>query len=69
VYDLADQESRLWPLWSITSMMVSAGHKQEALALAENENAAYPKAYALLGTATGILDRLEAETKARAEKH
>lgn len=69
VYDMADQESRVWPLWSITSMMVSAGHKQEALALAENENAAYPKAYALLGTATGILDRLEAETKARAEKH
>jgi tetratricopeptide (TPR) repeat protein len=69
VYDMADQESRVWPLWSITSMMVSAGHKQEALALAENENAAYPKAYALLGTATGILDRLEAERKARAEKH
>jgi hypothetical protein len=69
VYDMTEQESRVWPLWSITSMMVGAGHKQEALALAESQDAAHPKAYALLGTATGILDRLEAETKACAGKH
>lgn len=69
VYEMTEQESRVWPLWNITSMMVSTGHKEEALALAENENAAYPKTYALLGVATGILDRLEAETKERAGKH
>ena len=56
-------ESRVWPLWNITSFMVKAGHTEEALALAGNQEGAYPKAYALLGSAEGILDRLEAEQK------
>jgi hypothetical protein len=61
-------ESRVWPLWNITSFMVRAGHTQEALALAENQDAAYPKAYALLGTAQGILNHLESEEQARIGK-
>lgn len=44
--------------------MVKAGHKGEALALAENQESAYPKAYALLGSAKGILNRIETEKKA-----
>jgi tetratricopeptide (TPR) repeat protein len=69
VRSMTDLESRMWPLWNITSMMVDAGQTQEAIALAEDQDSAYPKAYALLGTASGILDRLEVEAKARAGKH
>ena len=68
VQNMADLESRVWPLWNITSFMVQSGHTQEALALTENQEAAYPKAYALLGTAEGILDRLESKEKALTEK-
>jgi hypothetical protein len=68
VQDMTKPESRVWPLWNITSFMVRAGHTQEALALAENQDAAYPKAYALLGTAQGILNHLESEEQARIGK-
>lgn len=50
-------------------MMVDEGQTQEAVALAEDQDSAYPKAYALLGTASGILDRLKAKAKARAGTH
>ena len=62
-------ETRAWSLWNITSYMVKAGHTEDALALAENQEAAYPKAYALLGSAKGILNHLEAEQKAGAKGH
>jgi len=68
VQNMAEPESRVWPLWNITSMLVEAGHTQEALALAENQDAAYPKAYALLGAAQGMLNRVDAETAA-SRKH
>jgi tetratricopeptide (TPR) repeat protein len=68
VRDMSEPEARAWPLWNITSLMVRAGHTQEALALAENQDAAYPKAYALLGAADGILNRLESEEKTRTGK-
>ena len=69
VQDMTKPEARVWPLWNITSFMVRAGHRQEALALAESQEAAYPKAYALLGTAQGILNHIEAEEKARTIKN
>jgi tetratricopeptide (TPR) repeat protein len=65
VASMNDAASRVWPLWNITSMMAEAGDVQGALSLAANEQAAHPKAYALLGTAQGILEHAEAETKAK----
>ena len=69
VRDMTKPEARVWPLWNITSFMVAAGHRQEALFLAESEEVPHPKAYALLGTAQGILGHMEAEQKALDTKH
>jgi tetratricopeptide (TPR) repeat protein len=69
VQGIVNPEARVWPLWNITSFLVAAGHLRDALTLAENEGAAYPKAYALLGTAQGILDHLEAEEKKQSSRH
>lgn len=69
VREMSMPEARVWPLWNITSFMVRAGHTQEALALAEEQDAAHPKAYALLGVAEGILSRLEAEQKTLSARH
>lgn len=67
VVSINDAEWRAWPLWNITSMMAEAGDAQGALSLAANEQAAHPKAYALLGTAQGILnhDKAEVESKSK----
>lgn len=65
VVSMNDAESRAWPLWNITSMMAEAGDAQGALSLAANEQAAYPKAYALLGTAQGILNHAKAEAEVK----
>jgi tetratricopeptide (TPR) repeat protein len=56
-------ESRVWPLWNLTSMLTEAGRETEALALAEDENAPLPKLYALLGTAQGFLARVASSEK------
>lgn len=68
LHSLRDPEKRLWPLWNLTHFLVNNGHTQEALELAKSEENALPKAYALLGTAMGLLDRAEAEAKAAHEK-
>jgi hypothetical protein len=65
VANMNEAASRVWPLWNITSMMAEAGDAEGALSLAANEQAAHPKAYALLGTAQGILKHAEAEAKAK----
>jgi hypothetical protein len=56
-------EGRTWPLWNITTSLAESGDNAGALSLADEQAEAQPKAYALLGTATGILHRLKAETK------
>ena len=65
---MEEPESRVWPLWNMTSMLAEAGHTNEALALAEKQSSAHPKLYAMLGTAQGILANIEAEEKSRAGK-
>lgn len=67
IASMNDVESRVWPLWNITEMMAEAGDVQGALSLASNEQAAHPKAYALLGTAQGILSRLDAEAREKSK--
>jgi tetratricopeptide (TPR) repeat protein len=68
VDDMANSESRVWPLWNMTSMLAHQGHKEEALALAHDEVAPYPKTYALLGTAQGILNRADEEEHSHIKK-
>jgi hypothetical protein len=52
-----EDPARVWPLWNLTEMLVRAGKKAEAISLAESQSAPHPKAYALLGTATALLDK------------
>jgi hypothetical protein len=58
-------DGRTWPLWNITIRLAESGDKAAALSLANEEAEAQPKAYALLGTATGILRRLKAEKETK----
>lgn len=68
IQSMSEPESRVWPLWNITSMLSEADRQNEALTLAEGENAPYPKLYALLGTAEGLLTRIASEQQAAASK-
>lgn len=54
---MPEPESRVWPLWNLTSMLAEAGRENEAVTLAEDEDSPLPKLYALLGTAQGLLTR------------
>jgi len=65
---LRDPEDRAWALWNLTGFLVENGRLQEALDLANNESSDHTKVYALLGTATGILDRAESDAQAMDEK-
>jgi predicted negative regulator of RcsB-dependent stress response len=58
-------DSRTWPLWNLTEMIVAAGDARGALALAESQDASKPKAYALLGVANGMLEQIDTERKKR----
>jgi tetratricopeptide (TPR) repeat protein len=56
--------SRSWALWNLTELIVMGGETQEAIDLARQETVALSKAHALLGTAEGILNRLDREARA-----
>ncbi len=58
-------DGRTWPLWNITTNLAESGNKAGALSLANEEAEAQPKAYALLGTATGILHSLKTEKETK----
>jgi hypothetical protein len=47
-------------------MLAEAGRTNEAFSLAEDQDSPYAKTYALLGTAQGIMERVESEQKASA---
>jgi tetratricopeptide (TPR) repeat protein len=68
IKSMPEPESRVWPLWNLTSMLTEAGRETEALTLAEDENAPLPKLHALLGTAQGLLTRVASEEQASASK-
>jgi len=51
---LPDRE-KAWVLDNVDAMLVGAGRKTEAIALAESEDSAFPKAQALLGIARQLL--------------
>jgi tetratricopeptide (TPR) repeat protein len=60
VSNLSDEHS-VWPLWNLTEQLVEAGKKSDAVALAYAQEFPRARAYALLGTATSMLERIEAE--------
>jgi hypothetical protein len=57
VVNQLDPESRAWPLWNLTGMMVHAGQRNEALAIARSQESRTARAYALLGIASALLDK------------
>ena len=61
-------DGRTWPLWNLTQFLVNKERPQETFSLIEQEQAAYPKIYALLGTAQGLLDVFESETAANQQR-
>ncbi len=60
VNELRDQ-SRTWPLSNLTGMLVAAGRKQEAIALADAQTDPQARAYALLGAASQLIRQAEAQ--------
>jgi tetratricopeptide (TPR) repeat protein len=68
VRSMPEPESRVWPLWNLTSMLAEAGRENEAVTLAEDEDSPHPKLYALLGTAQGLLTRAASEEQASTAK-
>ena len=64
VRSMPEPESRVWPLWNLTSLLADAGRQNEAVTLAEHEDSALPKLYALLGTAQGVLSHIASEEQA-----
>lgn len=52
-----NDSSKVWPLWSLTEMLIRGGHEAEAISLAEGQSAPWPKAYALLGVGTALINK------------
>ncbi len=52
-----NDSSKVWPLWNLTEWLIQGGHEAEAISLAESQSAPYPRAYALLGAATALINR------------
>lgn len=65
---LLSSDARPWAWWNITAMMVRAGDLTGALGIATGEKDAHAKAYALLGSANGILDQLRRNTESNNPK-
>jgi tetratricopeptide (TPR) repeat protein len=52
-----NDSSKVWPLWNLTEMLIRGGHEAEAISIAEGQSAPWPKAYALLGVATALINK------------
>ncbi|HWC96309.1 MAG TPA: hypothetical protein VG456_06160 [Candidatus Sulfopaludibacter sp.] len=52
-----DAQSRPWPLWNLTGLMVHAGQKAAALSLARGQESPHAQVYGLLGVAAALMDR------------
>jgi hypothetical protein len=49
--------SKAWPLWNLTERLIRGDHEAEAICLAESQSAPKPRAYALLGVATALINK------------
>jgi tetratricopeptide (TPR) repeat protein len=52
-----NDSSKVWPLWVVTEMLIRSGREAEAISLAESQSAPKPRAYALLGVATALINK------------
>lgn len=68
IVEMKDPESKVWPLWNLTEIMVRSGDLNGALTLAESQTEAHPKSYALFGTATALFHQIEAENGKSGER-
>ena len=64
VSELKDGHS-VWPLWNLTEQLVEAGRKSDAVTLAHAQEFPRARAYALRGTATTMLEQIEAAGKSK----
>ncbi len=55
--DKMSDSSKVWPLWNLTQRLVRSDHEAEAISLAESQSAPKPRAYALLGVATALINK------------
>jgi len=62
VSELKDGHS-VWPLWNLTEQLVAAGRQIDAVSVAHAQEFPRARAYALLGTATVMLEQIEADGK------
>ncbi len=62
-----DDSAKVWPLWNLTEILVRSGRESEAISLAESQTAPHPKTYALLGTATILIDKEQEAARKIAE--
>ena len=62
IIDSLKDANKVWPLWNITKQLVAAGKKNEALTLARAQEAPRARGFALLGTATALLEQVEADS-------
>jgi hypothetical protein len=52
-----NDSSKVWPLWNLTERLIRGDHEAEAISLAESQSAPQPRAYALLGVATALINK------------
>jgi hypothetical protein len=52
-----NDSSKVWPLWNLTERLIRSGHEAEAISLAESQSTPEPRAYALLGVATALINK------------
>jgi hypothetical protein len=63
-----EDQSRWWALENLTTMLVHADKKTDAISLAESQIAPQTKAYALLGTATALIDKQREASRTAGDK-
>ncbi len=52
-----NDSSKVWPLWVVTKVLIRSGREAEAICLAESQSMPKPRAYALLGVATALINK------------
>jgi tetratricopeptide (TPR) repeat protein len=69
VLDRMAERDRWWAVESLSAILVHAGREPEAIALAEGQQTAYPKATAYLGIASQLIAERDAASRRRHEAH
>jgi len=57
IAEMNDHVKGLAPLWNLAERLIRGDHEAEAICLAESQSAPKPRAYALLGVATALINK------------